>query len=115
MSEVAVNPVPFYTVIVLYICMMAVIGFIATKKTNTMQDYFVLSGKAGFIVSGIAYATTQYSMGTFLGTPGTIYNAGYSGGRWGRAVKRLECPVKCSRRTVAVLLGNINNPFVPAL
>ena len=79
MSEVAVNPVPFYTVIVLYICMMAVIGFIATKKTNTMQDYFVLSGKAGFIVSGIAYATTQYSMGTFLGTPGTIYNAGYSG------------------------------------
>lgn len=79
MAEVSVNPVPFYIVIVLYIGLMAVIGYMATKKTNTMQDYFVLSGKAGFIVSGIAYATTQYSMGTFLGTPGTIYNAGYSG------------------------------------
>ncbi|MBU5625370.1 sodium:solute symporter family protein [Oscillibacter sp. MSJ-2] len=79
MPEVAVNPVPFFVVIGLYIVLMAGIGIYATRHTNTMQDYFVLSGKAGFIVSGIAYATTQYSMGTFLGTPGTIYGIGYAG------------------------------------
>lgn len=79
MSEVSVNPVPFFIVIGVYIVLMAVIGYFATKQTKTMHDYFVLSGKAGFIVSGIAYATTQYSMGTFLGTPGTIYNIGYAG------------------------------------
>ena len=79
MPEVAVNPVPFFIVIAIYIGVLAVIGIIATRQTNTMQDYFVLSGKAGFIVTGIAYATTQYSMGTFLGTPGTIYNIGYAG------------------------------------
>ena len=70
---------PFFVVIGLYIVLMAGIGIYATRHTNTMQDYFVLSGKAGFIVSGIAYATTQYSMGTFLGTPGTIYGIGYAG------------------------------------
>ena len=79
MSEVSVNPVPFFIVIGVYIVLMAVFGYFDTKQTKTMHDYFVLSGKAGFIVSGIAYATTQYSMGTFLGTPGTIYNIGYAG------------------------------------
>lgn len=79
MTEVSVNPVPFFVVMALYIIVLAVIGVSATRKTSTMRDYFVLSGKAGFIVSGIAYATTQYSMGTFLGTPGTIYNIGYAG------------------------------------
>ena len=31
------------------------------------------------VVSGIAYFSTQFSMGTFLGTPGTIYGVGYAG------------------------------------
>lgn len=30
-------------------------------------------------MSGIAYFSTQFSMGTFLGTPGTIYGVGYAG------------------------------------
>lgn len=38
-----------------------------------------MSGKAGVLVSGIAYFSTQFSMGTFLGTPGTIYGVGYAG------------------------------------
>ncbi|HIT18223.1 MAG TPA: sodium:solute symporter family protein [Candidatus Fimivivens faecavium] len=79
MPEVAVTPIPFFCVIGVYIILMAVIGAQASRQTKTMHDYFVLSGKAGFIVSGIAYATTQYSMGTFLGTPGQIYNMGYAG------------------------------------
>ena len=73
------SPIPFYTVLVLYLGIMAVIGWYAGRKTNSIGDFFVLSGKAGVLVSGIAYFSTQFSMGTFLGTPGTIYGVGYAG------------------------------------
>ena len=72
-------PIPFYTVLVLYLGIMAFIGWYAGRKTNNIGDFFVLSGKAGVLVSGIAYFSTQFSMGTFLGTPGTIYGVGYAG------------------------------------
>lgn len=71
--------IPFYTVLVLYLGIMAFIGWYAGRKTNNIGDFFVLSGKAGVVVSGIAYFSTQFSMGTFLGTPGTIYGVGYAG------------------------------------
>ena len=71
-------PIPFYTVLVLYLGIMAFIGWYAGRKNN-IGDFFVLSGKAGVVVSGIAYFSTQFSMGTFLGTPGTIYGVGYAG------------------------------------
>lgn len=73
------SPDPFYTVLVLYLGIMAFIGWYAGRKTNNIGDFFVLSGKAGVVVSGIAYFSTQFSMGTFLGTPGTIYGVGYAG------------------------------------
>lgn len=72
-------PIPFYTVLVLYLGIMAFIGWYAGRKMNNIGDFFVLSGKAGVVVSGIAYFSTQFSMGTFLGTPGTIYGVGYAG------------------------------------
>lgn len=72
-------PIPFYTVLVLYLGIMAFIGWYAGRKTNNIGGFFVLSGKAGVVVSGIAYFSTQFSMGTFLGTPGTIYGVGYAG------------------------------------
>ena len=72
-------PIPFYTVLVLYLGIMAFIGWYAGRKTNNIGEFFVLSGKAGVVVSGIAYFSTQFSMGTFLGTPGTIYGVGYAG------------------------------------
>ena len=72
-------PIPFYTVLVLYLGIMAFIGWYAGRKTNNIGDFFVLSGNAGVVVSGIAYFSTQFSMGTFLGTPGTIYGVGYAG------------------------------------
>ena len=72
-------PIPFYTVLVLYLGIMAFIGWYAGRKTNSIGDFFVLSGKAGVLVSGIAYFSTQFSMGTFLGTPGTSYGVGYAG------------------------------------
>ena len=73
------SPIPYYTVLVIYLGIMAFIGWYAGRKTNSIGDFFVLSGKAGVLVSGIAYFSTQFSMGTFLGTPGTIYGVGYAG------------------------------------
>ena len=80
MSEaIQPSPAPFYTVLAIYLGIMAFIGWYASRKTKNLGDFFVLSGKAGVIVSGIAYFSTQFSMGTFLGTPGTIFGVGYAG------------------------------------
>lgn len=38
-----------------------------------------MSGKAGAILTGVAYFSTQYSMSTFMGMPGSIYHVGYTG------------------------------------
>lgn len=78
-AAVQPSPIPFYTVLALYLGIMAFIGWYASRKTSSLGDFFVLSGKAGVVVSGIAYFSTQFSMGTFLGTPGTIYGVGYAG------------------------------------
>lgn len=78
-TAVQPSPGPFYLVLVLYLGLMGFIGWYASRKTSSLGDFFVLSGKAGAIVSGIAYFSTQFSMGTFLGTPGTIYGVGYAG------------------------------------
>ncbi|MGE4485288.1 MAG: sodium/pantothenate symporter [Oscillospiraceae bacterium] len=79
MAEVTPTPGPFYAVLGVYLVIMAFIGWYASRRTKSLRDYFVLNGKAGVIISGIAYATTQYSMGTFLGTPGALYKMGYAG------------------------------------
>ena len=80
MSEaIQPSPAPFYTVLAISLGIMAFIGWYASRKTKNIGDFFVLSGKAGVIVSGIAYFSTQFSMGTFLGTPGTIFGVGYAG------------------------------------
>lgn len=80
MSEaIQPSPAPFYTVLAIYLGIMAFIGWYASRKTKNIGDFFVLSGKAGVIVSGIAYFSTQFSMGTFLGTQGTIFGVGYAG------------------------------------
>ena len=71
--------VPFLVVIVSYIGLMAYIGYYATQRTKTFSDYLTMSGKAGAVLSGLAYFATQYSMSTFMGVPGTIYHVGYSG------------------------------------
>lgn len=73
------SPGPFYATLVFYLVIMAFIGWYSGRKTKNLGDFFVLGRKAGVIVSGIAYFSTQFSMGTFLGTPGTIFGVGYPG------------------------------------
>ena len=52
----------FYIVLLIYLGIMAFIGWYAGRKTKNLGDFFVLSGKAGMVVSGIAYFSTQFSM-----------------------------------------------------
>ncbi len=72
-------PVPFYTVLAVYFVILGAIGYYATKATKNLKDFFVMSGKAGAIVSGLAYFSTQYSMSTFMGCPATCYKVGFAG------------------------------------
>lgn len=73
------NIIPFLAVIITYFGLLSYIGYYATKQTRTLRDYFTMSGKAGALLSGLAYFSTQYSMSTFMGVPGTIYKVGYAG------------------------------------
>ena len=76
---VETNTIPFLAVIISYFALLTYIGYYATKRTRTLSDYFTMSGKAGALLSGLAYFSTQYSMSTFMGVPGTIYKVGYAG------------------------------------
>lgn len=79
--ESMLKPIPavFCAVLGCYFVLMAWIGYISSKQTNTLKDFFVMSGKAGAIVSGFAYFATQYSMSTFMGCPATAYKVGFAG------------------------------------
>lgn len=78
-NSVQATPLPFYTMLALYLIGIAYIGWYASKKTTSLSEFFVMNAKAGALVSGLAYFATQYSMSTFMGVPGTIYNVGYAG------------------------------------
>lgn len=67
------TPGPFFATLTLYFIILAGIGWYAARNTHNLKDFFVLGGKAGAVVSGIAYFATQYSMSTFMGVPAVAY------------------------------------------
>ena len=73
------DPGAFMITMAVYFAILAVIGYMAAKQTKNMKDFLVMGGKAGAIVSGIAYFATQYSMSTFMGVPAIAYNNGFAG------------------------------------
>jgi sodium/pantothenate symporter len=73
------QPGTFFMILGGYFVIMALIGYYSAKKTDTLKEFFVMGGKAGAIVSGIAYFSTQYSMSTFMGVPAACYLQGYPG------------------------------------
>lgn len=54
-AAVQPSPGPFYTVLIIYLGVMAFIGWYASRKTSSLGDFFVLSGKAGAIVSEMEF------------------------------------------------------------
>lgn len=73
------SPGTFFAVMGGYFVIMAFIGYYSAGKTDTLKEFFVMGGKAGAVVSGIAYFATQYSMSTFMGVPAACYQQGYAG------------------------------------
>lgn len=73
------TPGAFLIVVCGYLVLLGFIGYYATLQTKSLREYFVMSGKAGTIISGLAYFSTQYSMSTFMGVPGTTYKVGFAG------------------------------------
>lgn len=71
--------VPFLIVTISYFCLLGFIGWWCLRQNQGLRDYFTMSGKAGAILAGLAYFSTQYSMSTFMGVPGSIYHVGYAG------------------------------------
>ncbi|EDO1590953.1 sodium:solute symporter family protein, partial [Salmonella enterica] len=61
------EPVPFYTVLVLFLLLLGLIGWRAARSTKSLSDFLVMGGKAGAVVGGFAYFASQYSMSTFMG------------------------------------------------
>ena len=67
--DTATMTVPFLCVIILYCLILTGLGWYGSQKNKGLSDYFTMSGKAGAILTGIAYFSTQYSMSTFMGVP----------------------------------------------
>ena len=56
------SPIPFYTVLVLYLGIMAFIGWYAGRKTNNIGDFFVLSGKAGVVAVSYTHLKQNFNI-----------------------------------------------------
>ncbi|EBX2068708.1 sodium:solute symporter family protein, partial [Salmonella enterica subsp. enterica serovar Java] len=44
------EPVPFYTVLVLFLLLLGLIGWRAARSTKSLSDFLVMGGKAGAVV-----------------------------------------------------------------
>ncbi|QUJ67963.1 hypothetical protein KDD30_02075 [Photobacterium sp. GJ3] len=73
------TPTPFFITLSIYLVVIGAIGWYASRTTETLTDFFVMSGKAGSIVGGFAYFASQYSMSTFMGVPAITYSNGFAG------------------------------------
>lgn len=72
-------PGPFIFILLVYFGILGIIGYVAAKQTKNLKDFLVMGGKAGAVVSGIAYFATQYSVSTFMGVPAIGYREGFAG------------------------------------
>ena len=77
--QVETSTGPFLTVILSYFVLLAVIGWWGNRQNKNLWDFFTMSGSAGAILAGLACFSTQYSMSTFMGVPGSIYHVSYAG------------------------------------
>ena len=69
-----------FVIFAVYFLLIFFIGWISLKKTKTESDYWIAGGKLGWLIGGSTMAATHTSAGTFIGTIGVIYTAGWSFG-----------------------------------
>jgi SSS family transporter len=62
----------------LYFVVVFAIGFWTVRLTRDESDYWIGGGKLGWGLGGATIAATHVSAGSFIGTIGVIYTAGWS-------------------------------------
>ncbi len=67
-------------IFLLYFALVFLIGWFSLKNTRSESDYWIAGGKMGWLVGGATLSATHTSAGTFIGTIGVIYTAGWSFG-----------------------------------
>lgn len=63
-----------------YFGVVFAIGWMSLRRTHDEADYWIAGGKLGWFAGGATLAATHTSAGTFVGTIGVIYTAGWSFG-----------------------------------
>ncbi len=61
-----------------YFGVIFLIGWWSMRATRNEQDYWIAGGRLGWVVGGATLAATHVSAGTFMGTVGVMYTAGWS-------------------------------------
>jgi len=69
-----------YWVVGAYFLSVFGIGWYSLKQTKDESDYWIAGGKLGWALGGATLAATHTSAGTFIGTIGVMYTAGWSFG-----------------------------------
>jgi len=67
-------------VFIAYFLVVFAIGWLSMLRTRDEADYWIAGGKLGWFTGGATLAATHVSAGTFVGTVGVIYTAGWSFG-----------------------------------
>jgi len=78
MAKAMIHPGIFWAVMGSYIAALMLLGWISYKKSDTLKEFLIMGGSAGGIVIALAYASTQYSVSTFMGCSGYVYRNGWS-------------------------------------
>jgi len=65
-------------VFVAYFIVVFAIGWYSLRATRTEEDYWIAGGGLGWFTGGATMAATHTSAGTFVGTIGVMYTAGWS-------------------------------------
>jgi SSS family transporter len=63
-----------------YFLVVFAIGWYSLRATHDEADYWIAGGKLGWFTGGATLAATHTSAGTFVGTIGVMYTAGWSFG-----------------------------------
>lgn len=63
-----------------YFLVVFAIGWYSLRATRTETDYWIAGGELGWFPGGATLAATHTSAGTFVGTIGVMYTAGWSFG-----------------------------------
>jgi sodium/pantothenate symporter len=63
---------------IVYLVVMAYIGYLGSKRTKTIADFAIASKKIGPLFVALSIVATAYSVALYMGYPGWAYAWGYS-------------------------------------